>query len=388
MVQIGTIEYEARVTGVAEAKQNAEEFAATQEDAAEASERAAASGGFLAGTLGLVASREEEAGDEADNAGTKTDLLSSSLFFLGSTAVTTAAQMLGVSGALGTVAGAAGTVKATLSGLTLSGVVGSVTSAFSGFVGWLAAGSAGALAFAGAIGAGIGALGVWVLQVTGALDAVRGFGRYVGSELPPSVRDGLLAVTGIFTGSLATIGAFITGTIAGGFDEGFARAMRVSQTFRGAYNRTMGRVEDFTDRTVAYVISRFDQLGDAVVGTVTQAWNSNIPARISFPAATIAGQTIGGGGISIPRLQTGGMVDETGLAVVHEGESVIPEPITSAAEGGGGGGGGDSTVIERIVVNVSGDFDPSDMSKRDVESLADRIDAAIGKNTNTRAGVR
>lgn len=410
MVQIGTIEYEARVTGVAEAKQNAADFADTQEDVAESSERAAASGGFLAGVLGLVANREEDAGDEADNANTKTDLLSSSLFFLGTTAVGTVAKLTGLSGILGTVAGAAGTVRTALAGLTLSGVVGSVTSAISGFVSWLAAGSAGALALAGAIGFGLGVLGVWVLQVTGALDAVRNFGSFVGSVLPGWVRDGLLQMVSLAAGPLAAFGAFITGTLEGGFDEGFARAREVLNIFAGAWQRNFDRaariVGEFKNDVVGYfsgllsdartfgsrIAGTFSRqisgMGDAAAQSARNAWNSTVPGRINFPSATIAGNTIGGGGIDIPRLQVGGMVDETGIAVVHEGESVIPEPLTSAARGGGGGDGGGSTVIERIVVNISGDFDPTNMSKRDVERLADRIDAAIGKNTNTRAGVR
>jgi len=410
-VQIGTIEYEARVTGVGEAKQNAADFADTQEDVAESSERAAASGGFLAGVLGLVANREEDAGDEADNANTKTDLLSSSLFFLGSTAVGTVAKLTGLSGALGTAGAAAGTLRTALSGLTLSGVVGSVTGAVSSFVGWLAAGSAGALALAGAIGFGLGVLGVWILQVTGALDAVRGFGQYVGSVLPGSVRDGLLMMVSLAAGPLAAFGAFITGTLEGGFDEGFARARKVLDIFFGAWQRNFDRagrvVGEFKNDVTGYfsgllsdarsfggrIAGTFERqvggMGDAAVASARNAWNSTIPARLNFPSATIGGRTIGGGGIDLPRLQVGGMVEETGVAVVHKGESVIPEPLTSAASGGGGGGGGGgSTVIERIVVNVTGEFDPTDMSKRDVERLADRIDAAIGKKTNTRAGVR
>lgn len=455
-MQIGSIEYEARVTGAAEAKQEAQDFADTQHEAAAASEEAATSGGFLAGRLSDVADTNEEAGQSADRTTTKTRILASSLFFLGTTAVGTIGKITGLTGAFALVRGAAGTLIGTLSGLTLSGVIGTVTGALSGFVGWLAAGSVGALAFAGAVGAGLGILGVWILQVTGALDAVRGFGQFVRDQLPGWVRDGLLMLISIAAGPLAAFGGFITGTLEGGFDEGFRRARQIIGVFVGAWDRQIGRIasgatdlknraigqfnqlktgtireftslknraitqfdnlagratgaimglrsvpgdvanafrtqfgriEDFALGATNFVQTKFDQMGSAIVGTVRQAWNSNIPARINLPSATIAGQTIGGGGISIPRLQAGGMVEQTGIAVVHEGESVIPEPITSAAGGGTAGGGGDVTV-ESVSIRLMGNFDPTDLSRRELEDLADKVATAIGKKAGTTVGVR
>jgi len=407
MVQIGTIEYEAKVTGVAEAKQNANDLADSQEEVASSSRNAAASGSFLAGVLGTVSSQEEEAGEEADRTSTKTKILSSSLFFLGSTAVGTAGELLGLQGALGLARAGAGRLVGALSGLTLSGVVGSVTSAVSGFVSWLAAGSAGALALAGAIGFALGVLGVWILQVTGALDAVRGFGQYVGNVLPASVRDGLLMMISVAAGPLAAFGAFITGTLEGGFDEGFRRAREVLNIFVGVWERSFDRAGRVIGDLRSRVTTEFGNIksdvqgfvgdiGDTAGDIVKAGFNAAVPSNVNIPSVTLSApdwaggmsKTIGGGSINLPQLQVGGMVEQTGAAVVHKGESVIPEPLVNAAQGGGGGGGGDTTQIGTIEVHISGEFDPSNLSRRDLDRLASKIDDAIGKRTNTRAGVR
>lgn len=410
-MQIGTIEYEARVTGVAEAKQDAADFASTQEDVASSSAEAAAAGSFLAGTLSDVGDETEDAGEEADRTSSKTRILTSALFFLGSTAVGTIAKVTGLTGAFALVKGAAGTLIGTLSGLTLSGVLGSVSGAISGFVGWLAAGSAGALAFAGAIGFGLGVLGVWILKVTGALDAVSNFGQFVGNVLPGWVSDGILQMISLTAGPLAAFGAFITGTLEGGFDEGFRRAGQVVDIFIGAWQRQFDRaaavVGDFKSDVVGFFSGLLEdarRLGGRIAGTVERqlagmgdaaasgarnAFNSAVPDRVNIPSISVAGRTFGGGSINLPQLQVGGMVEGTGIAQVHKGEAVIPEPLVNAAQSGeGGGGGGGGVTIETLEFHMSGEFDPSNATRRDLQELARLLESIMGKDTNRRAGVR
>jgi hypothetical protein len=207
-------------------------------------------------------------------------------------------------------------------------------------------------------------------------------------------------------GPLAAFGAFITGTLEGGFSEGFARAREVLNIFFGAwqrnFNRAVGIVTGFKNDVVAgfnnikgEAVAIFGDIGDAMGQEIRTGFNTLVPGSVDIPSVTLSAPdwaggmstTIGGGSINLPQLQSGGMVDETGMAVVHKGESVIPEPLTSAARSSEGGGGG-GTTVEQITINLSGDFDPSDMGRRDLERLAERIDDAIGKKTNTRAGVR
>ena len=143
MVQIGTIEYEAKVSNVAEAQANANELVESQNEVATSAERAGGSAGFFAGMMTTAGDATGEAKDEADDADTSFTLLSGTTFLLTSAM----SRLIGVvtgGSIFGAVTSGAAKLYGILSGLTLSGVLGSVTSAVSGFVSWLAAGSAGA----------------------------------------------------------------------------------------------------------------------------------------------------------------------------------------------------------------------------------------------------
>lgn len=541
MVQIGTIEYEAKVTGVEDAQEQTRELQQQQEGLAQASEESAGSMDNFAGTV-------EQTGDETEQTSRNVGILDTSTRLLRSTIVGTIGaiggmilKVAGLGAVAGTVAGALGTLKAAVSGLTLSGIIGSVVGGLKGFAAWLAAGSAGALAFAGAIGAGLGLLGAWVLEVTGALDAIKGFGTWVRDKLPGWVRDGILQVISIVAGPLALAGGMIKGFFEDGWSGAVEAGKRIIRSFVGAWKRQLGRIKDALSGAVNWITTTWNRgvtrvkriwgrgvsrikntwdrgvqrvgeiwnrgvdrvmniwnrgvdrvtgawnsgvdsiqqtwdrgvqrvkggwqdlentfsrgwqsfkqdakgavsgtvqtwnqgvnrmkskyknlknsvigfFGDmkseavkfgsnveqAVVNTVRSGFNSVVPDRISLPSTTIdvpevAGGrsfTIGGQSLDLPQLQVGGMVNETGIAQVHEGEAVIPEPIVQSAEtstGGGdaGGGSGRSTVvIENLSLNLSGEFNPSDMSRRELEDLADNVASAIGEKTQLQAGTR
>lgn len=410
MVQIGTIEYNAKVTGAGEAQSKTEELQRTQQGLAEASEESAASMNGFAGTVEGMAGESERAGRQTSVLDNSVRVFTSTLTFGAGAVASYVGKITGLSGVAAGAAGAMGSLKAALSGLTLSGVVGSVVGAAKGFVGWLAAGSAGALAFAGAIGFGLGLLGTWVLKTTGALKAVKGFGTWVRNSLPAWVSDGILQMISLVATPLATFGAFIIGTFEGGFSQGIKRAKQVLGIFEGAWNRQLTRIGNIADRGWSRISTGAKNLKDDVVGYFSglasgaasnfkAGFNSVIPSTISIPSVTIGGgsiagqdipsATIGGQNISLPRLRTGGTIEESGAAVVHEGEAVIPEPLVSAARTGGDGGGSNVTNIESVSVTIdAADFDPSNMSRRELESFADRVAKAIGKKTNASAGVR
>jgi hypothetical protein len=101
------------------------------------------------------------------------------------------------------------------------------------------------------------------------------------------------------------------------------------------------------------------------------------------------------------------MIDQPGRAAVDRGEAVIPEPIVSAAESdtgpnvpppepvvdgaSGGAAAGDTVDVTvesiRLVVDKPG-FDPGDLSRSEVRSLASRLSRELGRETNKRAGTR
>ena len=388
MVQIGTIEYEAKVVGAREAKAQTDDLQESQEDLGEASESSASSMNSFAGTV-------EGAGSQSARTGRQTTVLDHSVRLLASTAVFAGGTLAGLAGKVGILAVAmkggaiaVGILKGALAGLTLGGIAGAVVGGLASLATWFAAGSAGAIAFAGALGFGLGVLGVWALEATGALDAVRDFGAFVGNVLPDWVRDGLLQVLSITVGPLAAFGAFIAGTVRGGFSEGFEDARQVVDIFAGAWERQIDRIAGAFESTIDDMLAKWD-LFSSVGSTMFRAgWNRTVPATVSLPSVSVAGREFGGGTIRLPQLQTGGMVRETGAAVVHSGEAVIPEPIVNAATRGGGGGGGDVNVDElRVVINADS-FDPSDMSRGDIRKFADRLTRELGKQTTSRAGTR
>lgn len=414
MVQIGTIEYEARVTGVDDAQESTDELQESQEQLAETTEESAGLLNRFAGTVDAGAGNADEAAHNVGRMDTSTRLLGSSASIAAGAVSVLVGEIVAASVTGGAAAGALGSLKGAISGLTIGGIVGGAIGSLKGFASWLAAGSAGALAFAGALGFGLGVLGVWALEVTGAIGKIRQFGQVLSEKLPGWARDGLITLIGIFAGPLAAIGSFIVGTIQGGFKEGINRAKQTLSVFQGAWNRTIGRIKSVASsgwNTIASgaqgmknrIVGFFGDLGDSAGSMIRSGFNAAIPSSLSIPEVTIGGGSIagqdipsvsiGGGSINMPQLQTGGMIEQSGAAVVHEGEAVIPEPIVSAASGGGssgGGGGGDVTVdVGGITLEVTDpNFDPSDLSRRDVESLADRIARILGKKTSSIAGTR
>jgi len=431
MTQIGTIEYDAKVSNVAEAQANANDFAESNREMGESAEEAGGAAGFLAGSLSNTSDAQDDASKGADEADEDFTLLRGTVIGLAGTLGSLVLKFFAIGGVASSLSGVLSTLTGYLGALSLSGILGSVTSALSSFAGWLAAGSAGALALGAVIGAAIGLFGVWILEITGVLDWIGQLGEMLSVELPGWARDGLLAVIGATVGFLAVLGGFIVGFIEGGFDEAFARAGEVVDIFFGSFERTFNRVADWFIGLTKDIAGSFEQtwnslaawfggltddlvkdfrqfkddvvgfligIGDAVAGSVRTAFNSTVPSSVDVPSVTIGGgqvagqdipsTTIGGGYIDLPQLQTGGLVAEGGIARVHEGEAVLPEPIVQSAASSGGGGGGSEITVENISIEMSGEFDPSNVSRRDVESFADRIVDAIGDKTNRRSGVR
>jgi hypothetical protein len=338
-------------------------------------------------------------------------LLSSALFFLGGSMT----KLLGISVSLTAAWGTLTTVGATILGwLTTLGayLAGGLSTAFSAiagyissFVGWLAAGSAGALAVAAAIGALIGLAAVFILEWTGILDVVENFGKYLGSELPGVVRDALLALISIFLGPLAVIGGaitgFVRGTLEGGLSEGISRAVErakdVLNIFAGSWTRLFGGLWDTVQGFLGdlggvpnSIKSIFGGLGDSLGMELRAAFNAIIPSRLDIPSVTIGGgtfagqdipsTTIGGGSLGLPQLQSGGFVEQGGLAALHAGETVVPADVTQNMAQAGGQTGGEGVVIETVNIELGDQsLDLRDLTRSDIRRLADEVAPELGR---------
>lgn len=117
----------------------------------------------------------------------------------------------------------------------------------------------------------------------------------------------------------------------------------VSSTWDGIESRIRGGVNSVIG-AINHVLSAISELEINIPG-----FDSGIPGVPSF-----AGITIGVPDIPLlPLLNMGGLILKTGLAIVHEGETIVPAehtPLSSSgiglAGGGGGGSGGGTPVIQ------------------------------------------
>ena len=68
----------------------------------------------------------------------------------------------------------------------------------------------------------------------------------------------------------------------------------------------------------------FSGAGSAASSAFKSAFNSAIPSSVDMPSVDVPGtdRTVGGGSISLPQLNTGGVIEEDGVAMLHEGEHV------------------------------------------------------------------
>lgn len=375
MAQIGTLEYEVKTTGVAEARKQADAYQDVQEESAKSTRSTASAVGNLVGQITGLNVATKTAVGLFNRLDSQTELLGSSLHFL-------KGQMGDLRGRLP--GGGGGGGGGILGGLGFgagagagAGIVGRITGALSGLsLGGLLSGGGAALAGGAAGGLALGIGGVELMRRFGILDAIRSGARQVGNMLPQWLNDAILqGISMSPLGGLAILGNFIVGTLEGGFDRGFAKAGQTVDVFIGAWRRQWRRAMGFVTDKLAGI----------------DRWLGNISRRISnltsgpivggggggFLDGLFGGGGGGGGdifGFDIPFLQEGGTVLQTGAAVVHKGETV--------SEGGGG------VTVENLTIELSGEFDPSNVDPRTLESLADRLVDAIGQSTGTISGVR
>jgi len=137
---------------------------------------------------------------------------------------------------------------------------------------------------------------------------------------------------------LKMIGAWFAGPFAGFFVNGFNSVIAyftyAKDTIIGGFNNVVGFITGLPGRIASAAWGMWQGITDAfrsAINWVVGAWN-----RLSFtvPSVSFLGMTIGGFTLStpdIPYLQRGGLVDRTGLAVVHRGE--LTGPIDELVKG-------------------------------------------------------
>lgn len=410
MAEVGTLTWVAEVQEVATSKREVETMSQGLEGAAEqaretddALEQAGGSTENLGGQFGGLA---RQSGLLNGALG----LVSSGLFLL-------LAQIGITQGQIGAFTGVVKRLTGWLVGSgSLSGALSSLGGQLASFGGWLAIGSAGTLAFAGAIGVVLGLIGVWILKITGVLDKFGELGRRLNSELPGWARDAILALISIFAGGLAVLGGMIIGLMEGDLDQAIQNAKQIIMGFQGAWQRLADGIwsllVDWKGDIVSLAAIVGEEMAAAVTGAVTGLWNSIIPDSITLPAISVGGQTvsadipyvgevggtlpqvsIGGDTLDLPQLATGGMVEQGGAAELHQGEMVLPADVSrdviSAIRRAGSGGGGETTTlnIEQQIIEIGDQsLDLSELSRQQLETLADLIGEKQGDELSTIIG--
>lgn len=407
MAEVGELTWIAEIKEIAKSKKSAEEMSDGLEGLAEqaretdeAVEQVGDSSGGLSDKFGSL--------------GRSSGFLTGALGLVGSGLMLLIGQFTTASTVTGALTGAISSLYAWLAGGGLSGVIATVSGYVSSFIGWLAAGSAGALAFAAAIGAVIGLFAVWILKITGVLDWIGQLGTMLADALPGWARDAILAVISIFAGGLALLGALIVGFMEGGLQGAIERGEQVLQIFAGAWERLIGGImdtlNDWKEDVVQLGTEVAEDLASAVTTGVKGLFNTVVPDSITLPEFSIGGQRIsvdiphignvgadvpeislGGDTLDFPQLASGGMIEQGGGAVLHQGEMVLPADVSrdviDALRRSGGGGGGTTLNIERQVIEIGDQtLDLSELTRTQMETLADLIAEKQGDELTTLIG--
>jgi hypothetical protein len=410
MAEVGSLTWVAEIQEVAQSKREAEEMTEGLEGVAEQARETDAAVEEVGDTTGSLNARF---GGLETSAG----FLAGGLSLLGGEILLLLGRFVGVGAAAAKLTGLLRGLYVWVAAGGLTGAISTLVGVGQSFLGWLAAGSAGALAFGAAIGALIGLTVTWILEITGVLDVIGQLGVMLRDSLPGWARDALLAVISIFAGGLAVLGGLIVGFVGSGGDLEVAMetAEEVLQIFAGAWERlfagVMETAGEFKSDLIAWGEGVAGDLSDTITGVVEGAWNAAVPDTIDIPemsvggqsiSTTIAGQEVGGslpvvsiGGqdLDLPQLATGGQVKSGGAAELHEDELVMPADISQdiidllRGAAGGGGGGGETVVIEQQVIEIGDQqLDVRELDRGAMELLADLIAERQGDKLTTLVG--
>lgn len=170
----------------------------------------------------------------------------------------------------------------------------------------------------------------------------------------------------LIKGLIGDIVDYIKTDAVGDFTEAFSILLDNALSFFTAfYNDLIGKslIPDMFTEIADYIkndaasdlLSAAKKAGEAIWNGIKDKFNSLMPDSLSIPGFDVGGQSVGipnilgGGSVSVPRisspgfdldlpkLQTGGLIEDEGLAQLHEGELVVPAAQVDRDVGGGGG---------------------------------------------------
>lgn len=251
--------------------------------------------------------------------------------------------------------------------------------------------------------------------IVSVLTSIGGAIMAVVTAIAPAIGalSGLIATFTSYAGILALVkGVIMTvvGILGGPLTIAILAITAIAVALYAAWKTNFLGIRDITDDVINKAMDLFDSLmnkaGEAMnfirelfSGDIGQnlaqafrgAFNSIIPDNINIPSITIGGgsiagkdipsATIGGGSLDIPQLQSGGYIEQGGMAQLHAGEAVIPADVTRPS---GGNDMGEGMGMTKIEVNVGGveigdqTLDIRNMSRTELTRLAQEIAKALG----------
>jgi phage-related protein len=226
------------------------------------------------------------------------------------------------------------------------------------------------------------------------------YNALVGNSIIPAIVSGIIAA---FENAISVVGSVLnrlTNAILAPF-------IWVKDSIKGAIEDAMNLVSNTLSNAVSSVqnsaneikegiVNVFSGISEAVSGGVETAFNAVIPENIQIPEIEIGGgsisiaqlgsvdipsTTIGGQSIDLPQLESGGFIEDGGLAMLHSGERVEPAEVVQR-------GPSEKNVSEttetNVVVEVGGieigdqSIDLSKLTRREMQELVDMLAERLG----------
>jgi len=202
------------------------------------------------------------------------------------------------------------------------------------------------IAAATAIGTALGLIGVKALDAVGALDAVRGAGKQLGSFLGTTGTQNLLSFASVLTGGLlpavTTVGAAIIGFIEGGIPGALSRAQQALSIFETSFRGTFGRIADGARSAIQTITGAIKALVSAIQnvgGSVSDlslpgldgGLSPDLPPPPSGTGPLIPSGVTGGGGGGQPVLEIVGDTDIIDSVAYQAGRSGGQDVVTDAS---------------------------------------------------------
>ncbi len=204
------------------------------------------------------------------------------------------------------------------------------------------AAASGALAFVGALAAGLllGLAGVAALVYSGALDWVSEMGRAFEDRFP-----WVMDILKILFGSIASFGVVAIDLVTGRIDKIPEDVGKVWDEMLAAWGRTWDRMKTHVGPVIQAIV---DGIRSKVQGVVD--WIGGLNPFSSWQMPTFSTTSLP----RLPYFASGGYVERTGLAMLHAGEYVTNSfKATTRDSPRADAGGGKGVTIQQMILQGS-----------------------------------